>query len=388
MLARVVTPMDHDKLNGLFWSESGHYIDALFNMNGESIFNCGDLSIDSMTPSGVGPILLAGDWRLQSNWVFQFGAAGNFITEDGSNNLTIEAAGILALNPASSIVIGDGAAGVDYSITFDGETNDGIIKWLEDEDVFSFDKGITIGVGAAGVDYSLTFDGETNDGVLSFMEDENLFRFDKGVIIGAGAAGVDYSLLFDGETNDGVITWMEDEDYFNFADKIRVLDIETLSSSGIKIPNASGYAFSIITANTTGLYFNYINSEYEFHNTGSARGGISASTGYSFHAYNNIALTIQDNSYAFVLHSLQSSGMYFNNSTGNIELRYLATPYHYFNITTGVYKLTSYIEMQEETAPAAPGVNLGRIFMRDTGGLTELCVIFNTGAIQVIAAQP
>lgn len=36
---------------------------------------------------------------------------------------------------------------------------------------------ITIGVGAAGIDYTLTFDGEDEDGVMTFMEDEDNFKF-------------------------------------------------------------------------------------------------------------------------------------------------------------------------------------------------------------------
>lgn len=35
----------------------------------------------------------------------------------------------------------------------------------------------TIGTGAAGVDYTLTFNGETSDGVITWMEDEDQFRF-------------------------------------------------------------------------------------------------------------------------------------------------------------------------------------------------------------------
>jgi hypothetical protein len=37
-----------------------------------------------------------------------------------------------------NIIVGVGAAGVDYHIAFDGETNDGVIRWKEDEDYFLF----------------------------------------------------------------------------------------------------------------------------------------------------------------------------------------------------------------------------------------------------------
>ena len=46
------------------------------------------------------------------------------------------------------------------------------------------------------------------------------------------------------------------------------------------------------------------------------------------------------------------------------------------------------IEFAEMTAPAAGAANTGRLFCRDMGGKTQLCVIFNTGAIQVIATEP
>ena len=38
--------------------------------------------------------------------------------------------------------------------------------------------GVAIGVGAAGVDYKLIFDGETNDGTVTYMEDEDRLDFD------------------------------------------------------------------------------------------------------------------------------------------------------------------------------------------------------------------
>lgn len=42
---------------------------------------------------------------------------------------------------------------------------------------------LTIGSGEAGVDYTLTFNGENNDGVLTWMEDENYFKFNKDIFI-------------------------------------------------------------------------------------------------------------------------------------------------------------------------------------------------------------
>ncbi len=39
---------------------------------------------------------------------------------------------------AAALIIGKGSAGVDYILTFDGENNDGLLTWMEDEDRFDF----------------------------------------------------------------------------------------------------------------------------------------------------------------------------------------------------------------------------------------------------------
>jgi hypothetical protein len=51
---------------------------------------------------------------------------------------------------------------------------------------------------------------------------------------------------------------------------------------------------------------------------------------------------------------------------------------------------TSYFEGTEQAAdPAAPGADRGRLYFRDNGsGKTQLCVRFNTGAVQVLATEP
>lgn len=50
---------------------------------------------------------------------------------------------------------------------------------------------------------------------------------------------------------------------------------------------------------------------------------------------------------------------------------------------------SGYMEISEMTAPAAPGSDKARLFVRDNGSAkSQLCVIFPTGAIQVIATEP
>jgi hypothetical protein len=76
--------------------------------------------------------------------------------------------------------IGDTAAAPDVVLSATGDT-------------LTVDGDFTIGIGAVGVDYILKFDGETNDGTITFMEDEDEFHFDKAIeLTGVGA---DASLL-------------------------------------------------------------------------------------------------------------------------------------------------------------------------------------------------
>jgi len=59
---------------------------------------------------------------------FSAGVKDVFVTLPSSKSLFITG--------SDSVVIGNGATGVDYSLTFDGETNDGVLTWMEDEDYF------------------------------------------------------------------------------------------------------------------------------------------------------------------------------------------------------------------------------------------------------------
>jgi len=61
-------------------------------------------------------------------------------THDG----TAGEGGPLANMLGHSITFGSGTAGTDVVITFDGETNDGVFKWMEDEDYFEFSDDVLI----------------------------------------------------------------------------------------------------------------------------------------------------------------------------------------------------------------------------------------------------
>ena len=67
-------------------------------------------------------------------------AASTGHTHDGT---TAEGGPITKLL-GTSITIGDGTAGTDIAVTFDGETSDGVLTWKEDEDYFEFSDDILV----------------------------------------------------------------------------------------------------------------------------------------------------------------------------------------------------------------------------------------------------
>ena len=44
----------------------------------------------------------------------------------------------------TAITIGDASSGTDIAVTFDGETNDGVLTWMEDEDYFKFSDDVLV----------------------------------------------------------------------------------------------------------------------------------------------------------------------------------------------------------------------------------------------------
>jgi len=67
-------------------------------------------------------------------------AASTGHTHDGT---TAEGGPITKLL-GTSLTLGNGASGTDITLTFDGESNDGVLKWMEDEDYFEFSDDILI----------------------------------------------------------------------------------------------------------------------------------------------------------------------------------------------------------------------------------------------------
>jgi hypothetical protein len=56
----------------------------------------------------------------------------------------VEISGHNILNMYSNLLIGNAIADIDYYLKFNGQSNQGTITWMEDEDYFQFDKGVVL----------------------------------------------------------------------------------------------------------------------------------------------------------------------------------------------------------------------------------------------------
>jgi hypothetical protein len=87
-----------------------------------------------------GEVAEAADFNNEFNQIEAFAAASTGHTHDGT---TAEGGPVTKLL-GTAITIGDGTAATDIVITVDGETNDGVITWMEDEDYFKIQDDVVI----------------------------------------------------------------------------------------------------------------------------------------------------------------------------------------------------------------------------------------------------
>ena len=87
-----------------------------------------------------GDIITAAHSNDEFNQLVNAFAASTGHTHDG----TAGEGGPITKLLGTAITIGDGTAGTDIAVTFDGESNDGVLTWKEDEDYFEFSDDILI----------------------------------------------------------------------------------------------------------------------------------------------------------------------------------------------------------------------------------------------------
>ena len=87
-----------------------------------------------------GDVIQAADTNNEFDQLLAAFQASTGHTHDGTAN----EGGAITKLLGQTLTFGDGTSGTDLTITFDGESNDGVLKWMEDEDYFEFSDDILI----------------------------------------------------------------------------------------------------------------------------------------------------------------------------------------------------------------------------------------------------
>ena len=120
-----------------------------------------------------------GEFRMPTNEKIEFRDADIYIHSSGDGLLDLYADGSINLKQDTLIegdlTIGIGTAGKDYTITFDGEDNDCVMTWGEDERVLRIDQGF-----------------EVRNTNLSFINTFNGINIELTKTGGASGAGADF----------------------------------------------------------------------------------------------------------------------------------------------------------------------------------------------------
>jgi hypothetical protein len=87
-----------------------------------------------------GDVITAAHTNDEFNQLLAAFASGTGHTHDG----TSAEGGPITKLLGNTLTFGAGTAGTDITVTFDGETSDGVLKWMEDEDYFEFSDDILV----------------------------------------------------------------------------------------------------------------------------------------------------------------------------------------------------------------------------------------------------
>ena len=94
----------------------------------------------STTEIATGEVIEAADFNNEFNDIVSAFTASTGHSHDGTTSEGGDVTKLLG----TAITIGNGSSGADIVVTFDGETSDGVLTWMEDEDHFKFSDDIVI----------------------------------------------------------------------------------------------------------------------------------------------------------------------------------------------------------------------------------------------------
>jgi len=138
---------------------------------------------------------------------------------------------------SDAITVGTGSD-VDIVLTFDANTNDGILTWMEDEDYFAFDDDILMD-NSEYIYFGDTSSSIRHDGTnLEIADDAAIHLETNAFTLGDNTAN-DIVLTFNSNTNQGIMTWKDTGNTFEFnknmtvtgSNQVRINDVNSRISS-------------------------------------------------------------------------------------------------------------------------------------------------------------
>ena len=167
----------------LFFGDSATFI----HQSADSVLTIdGEVTIDLNASTAV---LVSNDLTLDSaSAVLTMGASPNAvtITHDATNGLTVGSTKKLMFNDATQFVQGISATVLGLGATDEIDltaTAIDINGTVNVSGLAVLSGNTTVGSAEAGVDYTLTFDGADNDGLITWMEDEDYFSFNDDMLM-------------------------------------------------------------------------------------------------------------------------------------------------------------------------------------------------------------
>jgi len=121
----------------------------------------------SPTPFATGEVIEAADFTTEFDAIDSAFTADTGHSHDGTTGEGGDVTKLLG----TAITIGDGTAGTDIAVTFDGADNDGVLTWMEDEDYFKFSDDIMLVddekfIFGSGSDWTIEYDEDGDDDLV------------------------------------------------------------------------------------------------------------------------------------------------------------------------------------------------------------------------------